>query len=61
MPVPPVAAAVYADGEKPQIQALNRSEPILPVIPEKATHDYVRNGTLALNLYLIRASAAAVS
>jgi hypothetical protein len=61
---PPVAAAVYAAGEKPQIQALNRSAPILPMlpaIPQKATRDYVRNGTLALNLYMIRALAAAVS
>ena len=54
---PPVAAAVYAVDEKPQIQALNRSAPILPLLPttpQKASHDYVRNGTLdlfaALNL-----------
>ena len=48
---PPVAAAVYAVDEKPQIQALNRSAPILPMLPttpQKATHDYVRNGTLDL-------------
>lgn len=48
---PPVAAAVYAVDEKPQIQALNRSAPILPMLPTtpaKATHDYVRNGTLDL-------------
>jgi hypothetical protein len=51
---PPVAAAVYAINEKPQIQALNRSAPILPIppmlptTPQKATHDYVRNGTLDL-------------
>jgi len=31
---PPVAAAVYAVDEKPQIQALNRSAPILPMLPE---------------------------
>jgi hypothetical protein len=45
---PPAAAAVYAVDEKPQIQALNRSAPILPMLPttpQKATHDYVRNGT----------------
>lgn len=29
---PPVAAAVYAVDEKPQIQALNRSAPILPML-----------------------------
>lgn len=48
---PPVAAAVYAVDEKPQIQALNRSAPILPMLPatpQKATHEYVRNGTLDL-------------
>ena len=34
-----------------QIQALNRTQPILPVrpgLPEKATHDYKRNGTTTL-------------
>lgn len=48
---PPVAAAVFALDEKPQIQALNRSAPILPMLPttpQKATHDYERNGTLDL-------------
>ena len=54
---PPVAAAVFAVDEKPQIQALNRSAPTLPMLPttpERATHDYERNGTCdlfaALNL-----------
>jgi transposase len=48
---PPVAAAVFAVDEKPQIQALNRSAPTLPMLPTtpaKATHDYERNGTLDL-------------
>ncbi len=48
---PPVAAAVFAVDEKPQIQALNRSAPTLPMLPttpQKATHDYERNGTLDL-------------
>jgi hypothetical protein len=39
---PPALAAVYAVDEKPQIQALNRSAPILPMLPttpQKATHD----------------------
>ncbi len=48
---PPVAAAVFAIDEKPQIQALNRSAPTLPMLPTtpaKATHDYERNGTLDL-------------
>jgi transposase len=37
--------------EKSQIQALNRTQPILPVrpgLPEKATHDDKRNGTTTL-------------
>ena len=37
--------------EKSQIQALNRTAPILPLregLPEKATHDYKRNGTTTL-------------
>jgi transposase len=48
---PPVAAAVYAVDEKPQIQALNRSAPILPMLPttpQRASHDYIRHGTLDL-------------
>jgi len=48
---PPVAAAVFAIDEKPQIQALNRSAPTLPMLPttpQRATHDYERNGTLDL-------------
>jgi transposase len=48
---PPVAAAVFAIDEKPQIQALNRSAPTLPMLPttpQRATHDYVRNGTVDL-------------
>jgi hypothetical protein len=37
--------------EKSQIQALNRTAPILPLRPgllEKATHDYRRNSTTTL-------------
>ncbi len=48
---PPVAAAVFAVDEKPQIQALNRTAPTLPMLPTtpaRATHDYERNGTLDL-------------
>ena len=48
---PPVAAAVFAVDEKPQIQALNRSAPTFPMLPTppaRATHDYVRNGTVDL-------------
>jgi transposase len=48
---PPVAAVVFAVDEKPQIQALDRTAPTLPMLPttpERATHDYVRNGTVDL-------------
>ncbi len=48
---PPVAAAVFAIDEKPQIQALNRTAPTLPMLPTtpaRATHDYQRNGTCDL-------------
>jgi transposase len=48
---PPVNAAVFAVDEKPQIQALNRTAPTLPMLPTtpaRATHDYQRNGTLDL-------------
>jgi transposase len=48
---PPVAAAVFAVDEKPQIQALNRTAPTLPMLPttpQRATHDYERNGTVDL-------------
>jgi transposase len=49
---PPEAAVVLCLDEKSQIQALDRSAPVLPLmpgVPERRTHDYVRNGTI--NLY----------
>jgi transposase len=48
---PPANAAVFAVDEKPQIQALNRTAPTLPMLPTtpaRATHDYQRNGTIDL-------------
>jgi transposase len=48
---PPEKAVVVCIDEKSQIQALNRTAPILPIrpgLPEKQTHDYVRNGTTTL-------------
>ena len=48
---PPAKAIVLCVDEKSQIQALNRTQPILPIrpgLPEKATHDYVRHGTTTL-------------
>ena len=48
---PPDRAVVVCIDEKSQIQALDRTAPILPIrpgLPEKATHDYVRHGTTTL-------------
>jgi len=48
---PPENAIVVCIDEKTQIQALNRTAPILPLrpgIPEKQTHDHQRNGTTSL-------------
>jgi transposase len=48
---PPDKAVVLSVDEKSQVQALNRTAPILPLrpgLPEKATHDYIRHGTTTL-------------
>jgi transposase/transcriptional regulator with XRE-family HTH domain len=48
---PPEAAVVYCVDEKSQVQALARSQPAFPMMPgmpEKRTHDYVRHGTTSL-------------
>lgn len=48
---PPERAVVLAVDEKSQIQALNRTQPVLPLAPgapARATHDYERNGTTSL-------------
>jgi transposase len=48
---PPEKAVVLCVDEKSQVQALDRTAPILPIMPgapEKQTHDYVRNGTTTL-------------
>jgi transposase len=48
---PPDAAVVLCVDEKSQVQALGRSQPAFPMMPgmpEKRTHDYVRNGTTSL-------------
>lgn len=48
---PPDRALVLCVDEKSQIQALNRTQPLLPMRPgqlERRTHDYVRNGTTSL-------------
>ncbi len=48
---PPEKAVVVCVDEKSQVQALDRTAPVLPIlpgVPEKQTHDYVRNGTTTL-------------
>ena len=48
---PPERAVVLCVDEKSQIQALDRTAPILPMlpgVPERATHDYKRAGTSSL-------------
>jgi transposase len=48
---PPERAVVLCVDEKSQIQALDRSAPILPMLPgtpQRATHDYKRAGTSSL-------------
>jgi transposase len=48
---PPDRALVLSVDEKSQIQALDRSQPLLPMRPgqvERRTHDYVRHGTTSL-------------
>jgi transposase len=48
---PPEKALVLCVDEKSQIQALDRSAPILPILPTtpaRRTHDYVRHGTSSL-------------
>ena len=48
---PPENALVLAVDEKSQIQALDRTQPVLPMAPTtpaRMTHDYVRHGTTSL-------------
>ena len=48
---PPTNAIVLCVDEKSQIQALDRTQPMLPVrpgLPASRTHDYVRHGTTTL-------------
>ena len=48
---PPANAVVLSVDEKTQIQALNRTQPILPLrpgLPARQTHDYQRNGLTSL-------------
>jgi len=48
---PPARALLLSVDEKSQIQALDRTAPLLPMRPgqiERRTHDYVRHGTTSL-------------
>ncbi|HYD10380.1 MAG TPA: IS630 family transposase [Acidimicrobiales bacterium] len=61
---PPDAAVVLCVDEKSQIQALDRTAPVLPLmpgVPERRTHDYIRNGTTNLYAALNVASGQVIS
>jgi transcriptional regulator with XRE-family HTH domain len=61
---PPEAAVVLSVDEKSQVQALSRSQPAFPVMPgmpEKRTHDYVRHGTTSLFAAFNTADGAVIS
>jgi len=48
---PPERALVLCVDEKTQIQALNRTQPVFPMLPgapARASHDYLRHGTSSL-------------
>ena len=48
---PPAKAVVFAVDEKSNIQALDRTRPVLALqrhVPERQTHDYIRHGTTTL-------------
>jgi transposase len=48
---PPEKAVVLCVDEKSQVQALDRSQPVLPMMPgmpERRSHDYVRHGITSL-------------
>ena len=61
---PPEAAVVLCVDEKTQVQALDRTAPILPLLPgtpARATHDYRRHGTTNLYAALDVASGCVIS
>ena len=61
---PPEAAVVLCVDEKSQIQALDRSAPVLPLmpgVPERRSDDYVRYGTTNLYAALDLASGQVIS
>ena len=61
---PPDRALVLCVDEKSRIQALDRTQPVLPMlpgIPERRTHDYKRNGTTSLFAALDIATGAVIA
>jgi transposase len=61
---PPEKALVLCVDEKSQIQALDRSAPVLPMmpgLPERRTHDYVRHGITTLFAALDVANGQVIS
>jgi transposase len=61
---PPQAAMVLCVDEKTQVQALDRTAPILPLlpgVPQRQTHDYRRHGTTNLYAALDVASGKVIS
>jgi transposase len=61
---PPAKALVLSVDEKSQIQALNRFQPVLPMLPgtpERRTHDYIRYGTTSLFAALDTANGTVIS
>ena len=60
---PPLKAMVLCVDEKSQIQALDRTQPLLPLAPgiaERRTHDYERHGTTTLFAALDIATGAVI-
>ncbi len=60
---PPTKAMVLCVDEKSQIQALDRTQPLLPLAPgmaERRTHDYKRHGTTSLFAALDLASGKVI-
>jgi len=54
---PPTRALVLCVDEKSQIQALDRTQPILPLapgIPQRRTHDHMQHGTTTMAQFMCR-------
>jgi transposase len=61
---PPQRAIILCVDEKSQVQALNRTQPILPLapgVPARQSHDYERNGVTSLFAALDVASGVTIS